>query len=687
MINKVKTINWKRNIIAAVVVLLIEIFVWNHSFWLTSEYTPINIDEIYTETGSLLDKNNDYVIGDNSYLEIRDINQDIKNVHLDILTYKNEEKNILNVRLNMADDGNKSYYSADDKIISPLLGKCNYISIYPYGNLKSLRLTFPSERGTTIFVNNITLNQPVPMFFSVWRVVLMYVLYLVIHALFFSSYDTYYQSNPKKRRLTMVFAIFLSTAIVFPLTLQGTDADGLGTFNKYEDLTHALANGTLYVENNVDERLITAQNPYDRSERAELGIEMYRWDYAYYNGNIYVYFGVAPVILMYLPYYLITGTDLAHTVPYFIFLLGLIAGSFLFMDVFIERYCKKLPIKLYYLFQVTFMVGIGTLIFAKTVCIYNLPIMAGLNFAIWGLYFWISYSIGNKKHKTWKILLGSLCMALVAGCRPQLLLTSFLAIPIFADQLKQIRQELKEKKNIKNHILLFAAFCIPYIVVAAFLMWYNAARFDSPFEFGPTYNLTTNDVTKRGSHIARLIPGVWSYLFQLPYVNIEFPFIRATSFSSAYQGKTIRESCIGGIFSTNWILWPCFLFYYYRTKLKEKKMFLFTAISLVGALIAVVANVQMGGILTRYIVDFTVLFYLTSFMIIFTFADEYYNRKFTLAYQLSEAAWCRVIAFLCCITILYWFLSLFALYVASDYNVDNPVWYYHMKELWGLFDI
>lgn len=29
-------------------------------------------------------------------------------------------------------------------------------------------------------------------------------------------------------------------------------------------------------------------------------------------------------------------------------------------------------------------------------------------------------------------------------------------------------------------------------------MWYNAARFGSPFDFGANYNLTSNDMTRRG---------------------------------------------------------------------------------------------------------------------------------------------------------------------------------------------
>lgn len=687
ILDKMKKVNWKKKVIAAIIILLIEIFAWNHSFWLTSDYEPISINEIYTETGALLQAGDDYTVGDNSYLEIRDINQDIKNVHLNIWTNKEYDKNVLTIQLNLTDEGNKSYYNANTRVISCLLDKCNYISIYPYGNLKSLKLTFPMEKGTTISVNDITLNQSVPMFFSVWRVVLMYILYLSGSALFFRPYDVYYQPNSKSHKRIAILLFALCTAVIFPLTLVGNDSYGLATLNKYTDLTHALANGEVSVEENVDERLLTAENPYDRTERKELGIGGYKWDYAYFGGKIYVYFGVAPVILMYLPYHLLTDADLPHIIPYMIFLIGLIAGAFMLMDAFIKKYCLKIPLKLYYLFQITFMLGVGTLIFAKRVCIYNMAIMAAVDFTVWGLYLWISYSAKTGRFKNWRLFAGSLCMALVAGCRPQLVLASFLAIPIFAEQLKEMLQDMKARKNIGRHILFGTAFCFPYIAVAAFLMWYNAARFGSPFDFGAAYNLTTNDMTKRGFHIARLVPGLWSFLFQLPSVNIEFPYIRITQFNTAYQGSTIHEASIGGIFTTNIILWPCFLFYYYRERLKKKKVYLFTGISLISAFLIVCADVQMAGILTRYIADFSIMFYLAAFMIIFTFMDEYYNGKTTLAGKISEAVWCRGIALLCCVTIVYLILCVFSLYVSGDYDAYRPLWFYHMKEILGVFDI
>lgn len=47
-------------------------------------------------------------------------------------------------------------------------------------------------------------------------------------------------------------------------------------------------------------------NPYDTKRRKNLKVPS-EWDTAYFEGKYYVYFGIAPVLFFYLPYYLITG--------------------------------------------------------------------------------------------------------------------------------------------------------------------------------------------------------------------------------------------------------------------------------------------------------------------------------------------------------------------------------------------
>ena len=680
-----KTLDWKKYIRAVVIVLAIEIFLWNHSFWISMGNEPVSVDGVYMETGEFVELPCVGFVGSDTYLEIRDINQQVKNIYINIQTDKEYQTDTLNIQFSMIDQGRKNYYDLTPRTISSHLQKLNYISLYPYGDLKSLKIRFPNQTNTQITVTDIVLNSRVPMLFSVVRVFIMYFIYLVIKILFFEPYETYYQPNSRWQKRTAVGIGIILCAAVFGLAQKGAGGYGFSTLNKYTELTHSLEQGKEWINTDVGERLLTLENPYDVAQRIESGVN--KWDYAYYNGKVYVYFGVVPVWLTYLPYYMITGEDLPHIAAYTIFLMLLIVGAFMLMSVLIKKYCKKLPLKLYYLFLVTFALGIGTMIFVKRLSIYNMPIMAGVCLTLWGLYFWISSEKKSGHNTIWKVSLGALCMGLVAGCRPQLLLGSLLAFPIFGEKLKEMFANFRKKTNVKESVLFLISFCIPYLIVAALLMKYNYDRFDSPFNFGAAYNLTTNDMPYRGVHIARMISGVWSMLFELPRIQLEFPYLKTTWLDTLYQGITIQEKGIGGIFMTNIILLPLFLLYHCRKKLQEKKLMLFAVISMISGVVIAGADVQMAGILVRYMGDFAIFFYLASFAVIFALIDRWYKKEYTLISVTSENVWYRGIALLCCVTILYWCMTILLLWEDNDYNVYQSLWYNQLRVIFGVLDV
>ena len=135
---------------------------------------------------------------------------------------------------------------------------------------------------------------------------------------------------------------------------------------------------------------------------------------------------------------------------------------------------------------------------------YNVPIIYGLFFTTLGLGFWIKSTCYEKLRKKY-LALGSFSMALVAGCRPQMLIASFLAFIIFKDYFFK-REEgcLFNKKSIKETFWAL----IPFVVVGSLIAYYNYARFGSILDFGANYNLTTNDMTKRGFEFDRIFLGL-----------------------------------------------------------------------------------------------------------------------------------------------------------------------------------
>ena len=202
-------------------------------------------------------------------------------------------------------------------------------------------------------------------------------------------------------------------------------------------------------------------------------------------------------------------------------------------------------------------------------------------------------------------------MALVAGCRPQLLLCSFFAFLIFKDAIKK-----KKLLSTKSKLTTLCAF-IPYIVVAVALMYYNKSRFGSPFDFGANYNLTGNDMTKRGFNLDRIGLGLFSYLLQPSHLQAKFPLLTGIGVVTNYMGITISEPMFGGALITN----PMFLFgllsYREKDKIKNKSLVKFSILSIIFAIIIIVADTEMAGILERYFSDFSFLFAFASSIVIF----------------------------------------------------------------------
>ena len=91
---------------------------------------------------------------------------------------------------------------------------------------------------------------------------------------------------------------------------------------------------------------------------------------------------------------------------------------------------------------------------------------------------------------------------------------------------------------------------VPVVFVLAGLMYYNAIRFGSPFDFGANYNLTSNDMTLRGHSIGRLLESWFYYLFATPSIESSFPYIKNLVYLPQLNTaiKTVSETFVGGIF-------------------------------------------------------------------------------------------------------------------------------------------
>ena len=402
--------------------------------------------------------------------------------------------------------------------------------------------------------------------------------------------------------------------------------------NQYNELADAILDGHYYVSDDADPRLAELENPYDPAARNNAGATA-NWDHAYYEGKYYVYFGIVPALLFNIPVKLITENNVSPFASIMTLVPIFVIMSYLLIYALAMRFKsdkKSIPLLIYLMATTIFINGIGTAFLMVWPDMYSLPIFTGLTFAISGLFCWLTAFKERDNDYTLskpKLLIGSICMALIAGCRPQLLLVIFTAIPIFWNTVFKDRK-LFSKTSIANTLL----FVVPIAVFALFMFHYNYARFGSPTDFGATYNLTTNDLTSRGLCLGRISQGIFLYILQPLNIKGIFPYIISTVTDSNFMGSNYVESMYGGLLFLQPIVWLILFMPKVKATLKEHKIFSVTVLFAVFGLLIAVADGLMGGVLPRYSLDFIWLFSLSAIATLFALYTKY-----------SEGEYCKLL--------------------------------------------
>ena len=334
-------------------------------------------------------------------------------------------------------------------------------------------------------------------------------------------------SHLKKKHFFLILAVMavwivgMAKGMSMPSYWNGEVA---GHRNQYELITESFLNGHLYFEyENVDPKLSAMENPYDKEARDREHVEYY-WDHAFYNGQYYMYFGVVPVLLLFLPFRVITGHALLTVHATQFFAAGFTVGVFALFWNLTKKFFRDLPLSLYLSLSMIFsFVCLRYTI--KFPALYHTAISAGLCLAIWSFYcftraVWLTEREGKA---LFLAFVGSLLGALVFGCRPTLALGNLAVIPLLITFLKGRRVS-------SGLILRLAGAALPYVVVAALLMAYNQARFGNPFEFGQSYQLTFADQSNYGNFWQRLdlkavLNGLIFSFVQSPTISEEFPWL------------------------------------------------------------------------------------------------------------------------------------------------------------------
>jgi Flp pilus assembly protein TadD len=332
----------------------------------------------------------------------------------------------------------------------------------------------------------------------------------------------------------------------------------------YNLLVQGFRAGQLSVKKEVPPGLAQLADPYDPAVNAS-----YLWntrdpslsllDLSYYQGKLYLYFGVTPALVLFWPYVALTG----HYLPekdavIFFYALGFLVAAGLMRAVW-RRYFPEVSIWVATVGILTLGWITGTLeVLSLWLDVNEVAISCGFAFtmlalaAIWG-------ALHESKRQVLWLLLASLAYGLAIGSRPSLLFGGIiLLLPVM-----RVWRAATESSSRRGVGLLLVAAVGPIMLIGLGLMLYNFLRFDNPFEFGWHYQLAAIHRQTAVQQFSRhyLWFNIRFYFLEPMRWSAHFPFLQAVPLLPVPKGYWVADWVTGennpycGILSNYPLMW------------------------------------------------------------------------------------------------------------------------------------
>lgn len=564
------------------------------------------------------------------------------------------------------DETNQVLYRYDiskDKIVAKR-GTSNYLTVDLSGKVKDIRIKFKSIADGTIEIHNMTLNAMIPFEIYYVRFLFLVLFSTLIYAVMHSSVlaKDFHETEKLCRICTAITAVFCCL-LTFWITTYKLPTDTWGKKVKAElgnqvskELVEAFEHGHVYLDEEPPQELLELGNPYDRYGR-EQHVEA-RWDHVFYNGKYYSYYGIAPVILLFMPFHQLTDKYCPNELAVLIFsTIGFVGLAFAIVE-FTRKWFSRIPAGMYLTAMLMLFLNCGIWFSIARTDFYEVAMASGFAFMTWGIYFLFSANIlGEGVISLPRTCFCSLFMAIAVLSRPTLVLYCIFAgaFLLFAVKRSSVAAEGETPKlwNKRSILYLLCAF-VPMGTLGAIQMWYNYARFDSPFEFGIQYSLTINNFTKAQFHPSLSWIAIYNYLFNAPIFQSSYPQIY-----TEYQ-----DMKVGGFFyhdlstaNTSGLFWlmPPLLAYLFSGKALKKlpdlrtKLITGLAVGVPCVLIPVgiIASVWESGYAARYMSDIAWQMIFGAYAVIFFlythFKDET-KKQFMKLFFCGSLVWTFIVS-------------------------------------------
>lgn len=465
------------------------------------------------------------------------------------LKTENEKTSVKMIKISASDEGNKKSVrtSVQMRMYADEDAVCELVSA---GELRTL--TIECTEGSTFLLTSVVLNDPPAFRFNFLRVLLVYAIFLALYYAWKRKWWRVLFDEKNAKHNTVLYVSLLVTALIVVPASNGqllkpyplTEADP----NAYEQLFTSFLNGKTELDLDFDDSVFdTLENPYDYTERNTVTERLGPfWDRAYYNGNFYCYFGIAPVLTVYFPIYFLT---FGHFIPSaglasMILLCGALLGLLLLLNALIVRFRLRVPaLLLFFAMPTVALVGLLPMV---GVCadMYYLAFASGFCFLTLSLGLGVAAVVNPKKaSRISEFVFSGLCLALTLASRPTMALYGLLLVPVFVGVL------LEKERTPKQKCTDALSFVIPLVLGGVAIMCYNYLRFDSFFEFGTTYQLTMSDVSYNKLRLGLLAEAFFHYFLQPPAYSALFPYFTPSYVSLASYGSYLYNTSTVGAFA------------------------------------------------------------------------------------------------------------------------------------------
>ncbi len=592
----------------------------------------------------------------------------------------------IHVRLDLRLAGDKGWTQGTRGVICPGQTRSHYLRIR--GNSKgdriqAMRLWIQEPIGSQLELTGMTPAEVVPLDLSPARILTLVCLAVLILSYLPGSvlWRTRLNTGSVSQRLVLVLILAplaawscwniqhdLSTFI--PMAYHHPQAY-VYDFNQYDHVAQALLHGRPWLDLGQAPGLAKATNPFDIATRNALLAQDQQpiyWDYVYRNGHWYSYFGVLPALLLFLPYRAITG--LVHPGGYALptsSAAALLVAAATIMTTLatirlLARWFPRVNLAVVGMALTTMLGGSGMVYLWCRRNFYTVPFDASLLAAMTGLWLWMGarrvprqtadagkhqsrqstrmWTIEDGDH-SWhlsrpRLFLGSLSVAATLGCRPTFLTAGLLALPLFAKEIRAVLSTLFTRKphpgalSRRRALSLLVCGLLPFLLVAAPLLWYNRWRFGSLLDFGNRYQMTVLDLTNYHPGTQGLLQIFGYYLLQPLTTMPIFPYLQ---FSPApLRVWHFTEPGLGGLLITTPALLLAIALIVMprvRRNLQRRGWMPALILALVLAALVMAADSYLGGFSVRYTIDFAWLICLAAVVVMAAASSAYENGRST----------------------------------------------------------